>query len=169
MQFNVASLLQEITGAYRTYEIDDDVRIGDEVQHLTGEARLDRTQRGVLVRARASGVMHDECSRCLRAITFPVDLEIDEEYIPTIDVNTGAHIDAPEDDVEAYRINARHIIDLNEAVRQYWEIALPMAPVCSEDCAGICAGCGELIAADGHACTADMSDARWSKLANLQL
>jgi uncharacterized protein len=169
MQYNVASLLQESTGASRTFEIDDDVRIDGETHHLSGTARLDRTPRGVLVRAHVAGKECGECSRCLRPIAYPVEIAIEEEYIPTIDINTGAHVDAPEDDQDAYRINARHIIDLNEAVRQYWEIAMPMAPVCSDDCPGICAACGEMIAASGHECTADQSDARWSKLADLRL
>ena len=169
MQFNVASLLQETTGASRTYAIDDDVRIDGEMHHLHGSARLDRTPRGVLVRAHVSGKECGECSRCLRPIAYPVEISIEEEYIPTIDILSGARVDAPEDDSDAYRINARHVIDLNEAVRQYWEIALPMAPLCSDDCAGLCPVCGELVASDGHTCPREQVDARWSRLADLKL
>ena len=41
MQFNVASLLKEHTGAMREYIIDDEVRIDDEEHHVSGRARLD--------------------------------------------------------------------------------------------------------------------------------
>lgn len=169
MQFNVASLLHEPTGASRTYAIDDDVRIDGETQRVAGTARLDRTPRGVLVRAQIAGTARGECSRCLRPITYDVEIAIEEEYIPTIDIVTGARVDAPEDDRDAYRISARHMIDLGEAVRQYWDIALPMAPLCSEECAGLCPVCGELIAREGHACSREQVDARWSRLADLRL
>ena len=169
MQFNVASLLQEPNGTYREHDLDEDLLVAGAAHHLAGTARLDRTPRGIFVRARLHGEMDGECSRCLRPIHYPIDLSIEEEYIPTIDVASGARVEAPEDDADAYRIGELHVIDLSEAARQYWELSLPMAPVCDDDCAGLCPECGALIAAEGHTCDADHSDARWSKLANLKL
>ena len=169
MQFNVASLLQEPTGATRAYDIDEDIQIDGTTRHVTGRVRFDRTPRGVLVRAGMHGTMDDVCSRCVKPIAYPVDMEIAEEYIPTIDIVSGAAIDVLEGEEDAYRIDARHVIDLSDAVRQYWSIALPMAPLCDEQCRGLCPICGEEIAASGHACTGDEIDTRWSALAKLKL
>ncbi len=169
MQFNVSSLLQEHTGALREYDIDDDVRIDGETHHFFGRCRLDRTPRGVLVRARLHGEASADCSRCLKPAQYPIDLVIEEEYIPTIDIINGGRVEPSETELDAYRISARHMLDLAEPVRQYWEMALPMAPVCADECRGLCQTCGAEIESDGHTCATDASDARWSKLSELKL
>jgi DUF177 domain-containing protein len=130
--------------------------------------RMDRTPDGIFVRAHLSGEMQDECSRCLKPVTYPIVLDIEEEYIPMVDVSTGARITPPEGEEDAYRISERHILDLREAAQQYWALALPIAPVCRDDCPGLCPACGEEIGA-AHPCSREQIDARWQKLANLRL
>lgn len=169
MQFNVSSLLKERTGATREYDIDDVVMVDGAGRRLVGHARMDRTPDGILVRARMTGQDEAECSRCLRHLTFPVIVEVEEEWIPTVDVDTGARVEPREGEEEAYRITARHILDLGEAGRQYWTMARPMAPVCEENCGGICAVCGREHAEAGHECVAGEIDDRWTKLRELKL
>jgi uncharacterized protein len=169
MQFNVSSLQKEPTGSTREYAIDDDIKIDGAARHVTGCVRFDRTPRGVLVRADVHGTMDDVCSRCVKPVAYPVEIEIAEEYIPTVDPTSGAAVEHVEGEEDAYRIDARHIIDLSEALAQYWALALPMAPVCDDDCPGLCPVCGEEIAAAGHTCTGEQIDSRWSALAKLKL
>lgn len=170
MQFNVSSLLREHTGAIREFDIDDDIVIDEQRQRVCGHVRFDRTPRGVLVRAGLGGEASDVCSRCLKPISYRVDLRIEEEYFPTIDVDTGAAFDLAEgEDTDAYRIDRRHIIDLAVPARDYWSIARPMAPLCDEACRGLCPDCGADLGPAEHKCDVDTGDARWSKLANLRL
>ncbi len=169
MQFNVSSLLKEHTGATREHAIDDDVRIDGATRHITGDVRMDRTPDGILVRARMHGTSDGECSRCLKPIVYPVEVDFEEEYIPLVDVDTGAHVEPPEGEEDAYRISARHILDLRESTRQYWSMALPMAPLCRADCPGLCPVCGKELAAGGHRCTREQIDDRWAKLAKLKI
>jgi uncharacterized protein len=168
MLFNVATLLKEHTGASREFAIDDDLRADGETHHLSGEVRLDRTPRGILVRGSLLGVLDTQCARCLKPVTTPIDIVIEEEFIPVIDVTTGFRVETNETEDEAYRINARHELDLREAVQQYWSMAVPMAPLCSEGCAGICVLCGNEITTPDHGCTAEQIDERWAKLATLR-
>ena len=169
MQFNVAALLQEHTGATREYDIDDDVAIDGAPQHLIGHLRLDRTPRGVLARVRLRGRMYADCSRCLKPTSAAVELVIEEEFIPTLDINGGGRIEPTETETENYRVNARHILDLTEAVRQYWAIALPMAPLCGEECRGLCAHCGADLNETAHECGNDDADSPWALLRTLKL
>lgn len=169
MQFNVSSLLKEHTGATREYDIDETVTIGGEQRKLGGHVRFDRTPDGILVRAQLKGEASADCSRCLRPLTFPVHVRFDEEYVPTVDVMGGGRLAAPGGKEDAYRIDERHVLDLREPIEQYWEMALPMAPVCAADCRGLCPSCGEDMSAGGHECADDASDARWAKLRNLKL
>lgn len=168
MKFNVASLLKEPTGASREYDIDDDIRIDGKTRHVRGRVRFDRTPQGVLVRAHVSGTMDAQCSRCLKPVTVPVDVAFEEVYVPTHDVNTGARIALEEGDEESYRIDDRHMLDLGEAIAQYWAMAEPMAPLCDEDCRGICPDCGAALeAGTEHECARRQTDPRWARLAEL--
>ena len=169
MQFNVASLLKETTAANRTHLIDDDMILDGQPHHLTGSVRFDRTPGGILVRARVRGELSADCSRCLKPASSPVEVEFEEEYIPTVDVDTGKQVTPPEGEDDAFRIDRRHMIDLREPIEQYWTMSVPMAPVCRPDCAGLCPVCGDEIASEAHACTREQVDARWARLGDLEL
>ncbi|MBI2723847.1 MAG: DUF177 domain-containing protein [Chloroflexi bacterium] len=169
MQFNVASLLKEPTGSTREYDIDDDLRVDGATHHVTGHVRFDRTSLGILVRGSIHGAMSAECSRCLTPLEYPVDFIIEEEYIPSIDVNNGVKVEATEGYEDAYRITARHVLDLSGPAAEYWSTALPMAPVCRDDCPGLCLRCGADLRSGTHVCQADAADARWTKLRDLNL
>ena len=168
MLFNVADLLKEPYGSFREHAIDDDVRIDGETRHVSGAVRFDRTRYGILVRAALDGEGTSYCSRCLRPIRYPIRVAFEEQYVPTVDIGTGAPIEEAAADDEAYRINRRHMVDLAEPIRQYWAMAEPMAPLCADDCAGICPDCGEAARPD-HDCGREPADDRWEKLRNLKL
>lgn len=85
------------------------------------------------------------CSRCLEPYKMPVDREFDLRYLPA-----GAGAAEPDDEDETeiedddvsitfYRDEQ---IDLNELLREQFYLALPMKPLCSADCQGICPQCG---------------------------
>jgi uncharacterized protein len=101
-------------------------------------------------------------------VSVPIDLTIEEEYIPSVDVDSGGRVTPPVGEDDAYRIDERHMLDLGMPIRDYWNIARPMAPLCSEDCAGICPSCGQAAAA-GHTCGDAPSDDRWARLRDLKL
>ncbi len=168
MQFNVASLLKEPTGSIREYEVDDDIVVDRERHHVSGRVRFDRTNLGILVRATINGTLASECSRCLRPMSCNLTMTFEEEYLPSVDPHTGAPLTPPEGLEDAYRIDNRHMLDLSLAARQYWSLASPMAPVCDEDCRGLCAECGADLNAGEHDCSSAPIDPRWEKLAPLR-
>lgn len=142
VEFNVSQLLKSPLGTIRKYEVDEKVRIGEETPHVRGEITMLRTNRGILVTGRLETDTGLTCSRCLGQFRQPVTLEIEEEYFPSIDILTGSQIEVPEDEPEAFVIDQNNILDLTEAIRQYALLAVPMKPLCKEDCAGLCPTCG---------------------------
>ncbi len=168
MQFNVSELLRESYGAFREYAIDDDVSIDGASRRVTGHVRFDRVPEGVFVRATVRGAQPSECSRCLDPFTLPVDLLIEEQYVPTIDPLTSVRVTPPEGEEDAYRIDERHMVDLTLPIMQYWTMALPIAPVCDDQCQGMCETCGER-RTSGHACAGEPDDGRWARLRDLKL
>src|SRR4029077_672619 len=90
-----------------------------------------------------------QCSRCLRDIEVPIDVAIDEEALPSIDIETGAplNIDAEPDVI---RLNGRHELDLEPSVREAIQLAEPIAALCREDCPGLCSVCGADLSEGPH-------------------
>ena len=168
MQISVSQLLKEPIGATRDYKVSEIVDvIGDgNGRMVQGGVSLLRTHRGILVK----GVLHTEveltCSRCLSVFSYPVTLNINEEYIPTIDVVSGAPLPSVEEP-GCFTINERHVLDLTEAIRQYVLLAIPMKPLCREDCAGLCPTCGHNLNLGACDCPLQPVDPRWVALTKL--
>ncbi|HEX9975852.1 MAG TPA: DUF177 domain-containing protein [Dehalococcoidales bacterium] len=163
IQINVAQLLKEPIGSTRSYEVDEPVVIAEGDRAVRGQVNLIRTNRGILVRGALNTEMELTCSRCLTEFICPLSLEIEEEYFPTIDVLTGAPVAIP-DEPGAFTINQNNILDLTEAIRQYTLLAIPMKPLCQEDCAGLCPTCGANLNEKQCQCPPAPVDPRWAKL-----
>lgn len=168
VRYNVSELLREPVGSTREYEVDGEVLIDDahpQRERVAGHTTFLRTKNAVLVTARLRGNQRQGCSRCLRETDVPVLLDIEEEFFASVDADTGAALPAPED-IEAFRLDAHHELDLEEAVRQTWAAVLPMQPLCRPDCRGLCARCGHDLNQGACSCPPE-EDERWSALRGL--
>ena len=116
-----------------------------------GDIGLLRTHRGILAKATLATETALTCSRCLTLFHCPLSLNIEEEYVPVLDIITGAPLPPPEDP-GSFAIDGHHILDLTEAIRQYALLATPMKPLCREDCTGLCPICGRNPNAGSCAC-----------------
>lgn len=170
MLFDVLRELREPMGAVNEFDLHEpQVKAGDvTIRALEGSVRLVRTDRGLLARTRASGLIDEVCSRCLVPTESPVDVDFEEEYVPEFDANTGAAIRLSEQEQEdVFRITPRWELDLREGLRQYILMNEPAKPLCKPDCAGLCPVCGADMNAGPHECEAQ-TDERWSALAGLK-
>src|SRR5207244_565222 len=81
------------------------------------------------------------CGRCLEPFTLPIDAAFDLRYQPHA-VNTGeGEREIEEDDLStAFYDNDQ--IDLGQLMREQFYLALPMKPLCIQDCRGLCPACG---------------------------
>ena len=78
----------------------------------------------------------------------------------------GQWHDEEQDEQELYHLNGDQL-DLEPAFRDAVVLALPMSPLCREDCSGLCADCGERLDDLPEDHTHDPVDARWGALAGL--
>lgn len=168
MDFHAAQLLKEPVGSTRAFALDelaaDPAAAGWE--WVRGPVKLTRTPRGILVQGALQAALDATCSRCLNDFTAPLEFELEEEFFPTVDIWTGASLNAPED-FDGFPIRGNHVIDLTDAVQQSIILAQPLAPVCREQCAGLCPECGHDQNLGACGCRPDTSDPRWAALAAL--
>lgn len=166
VEFNVAQQLRETSGSARVVEIRERNMLIDETigrGDVAGQAVLLRTNRGILVTADVEIRYRQGCSRCLQEAETSANIHFQEEYLPTVDIMTGAVLPPP-DEEEIFLIDSHHILDLHEAIRQYSILSLPMQPLCRSDCAGLCLRCGANLNVESCRCGESEIDARWSAL-----
>jgi uncharacterized protein len=169
LSYNVASLLRAAPGTERRYDVDD-VRLDIApdltlAQPINGEVRLSRTGRSVLAKAHLSTAIEGYCSRCLKAVVAPIDVDIEEEALPSIDIDTGQPVDRDEEP-DALRLDDHHELDLAEPVREAISLAEPITLLCREECRGLCPTCGvDLNTVTDHSHTEEAIDPRLAALA----
>jgi len=141
MRINVSQQLKAPIGSVRNYEVSEVVDIAGGSRLVQGEVRLMRTNRGILAKGKLHTEVEVTCSRCLGLFSCPLSLDIEEEYFPTTDVVSGVGLPLPEE-IGCFIIDEHHGLDLTGAICQYVLLAVPMKPLCREDCAGLCPICG---------------------------
>jgi len=147
MRFNVAQILKATAGASRRYELDEDISgIDDDLQilsSLSGRVVFTHTLDGILVTGRLSTVLQVACPRCLEPYPLDVEIDLEEEFVPSVDIWVGASLPISEQVDPGLVIGEHHVLDLSEVVRQYLVIAQTTSPPCRSDCAGLCSQCGQ--------------------------
>ena len=166
MWINVSQQLKASIGTIRNYEVNEIVNIADGKSMVQGEIGLIRTDRSILAKGTLHTGVEVTCSRCLSLFSCPLTLNIEEEYFPITDVVSGASLPLPEEP-GCFTIDEHHVIDLTEAIRQYALLAIPMKPLCREDCAGLCPSCGHNLNYGPCDCPSQGMDPRWSELSKL--
>jgi uncharacterized protein len=168
---NVAGLLHETVGAIREIALRDHyVTLGEDLElagPLNGTLHLQRTNRGILLHGPVTTSLRRTCSRCLEPYVEDVTVTLDEEYLPSVDPESGAAMTPPAADEAALRIDEHHEIDLAPVLHDELLLSEPMHPLCRPDCPGLCPGCGRRMDVGSCDCAASEPDPRMAVLAHL--
>jgi uncharacterized protein len=121
------------------------------------DVRLESVVDGVLVSAEVHAPLAAECGRCLDPVSTELDVGVAELFVYE-----------PVGEDEELPVLEGDLVNLEPVLRDAIVLALPLNPVCTQDCAGLCASCGERLAdlepGHGH----DVVDPRWAALAGLE-
>jgi len=123
------------------------------------DLRLEAVMEGVLVSGTAEVHIAGECVRCLEPLEDDLVVDVQELYA----YPGSSSADADEDEVHHLEGD---LLDLEPVVRDVVVLALPLQPVCEEDCPGLCVECGARLAEDPDH-RHDALDPRWAALGGL--
>jgi uncharacterized protein len=123
------------------------------------DLRIESVSEGALVTGTVSAPTSGECARCLTPITGDVEIELTELFAYP-DTATDETTDAD----ELGRV-IDETIDLEQPIIDAVGMALPFAPLCGPDCAGLCPQCGVPLATAEPGHGHEQLDPRWAKLA----
>ena len=121
------------------------------------------------------GHLHVACSRCVGVTKLEIDDRVRVTFLPKIEMpaddddakagEDGAEVN--EDDLDLFPYEGEHI-DLEALFREEFVLAIPYAPLCREDCKGLCPQCG--IDRNAGTCACEKSiDPRLAPLKGLKL
>jgi uncharacterized protein len=145
------------------------------VTTITGTAKRD-TGTAVVLAVRVASTLEMACSRCLEAFDVPVDAAVETRFVPAGDL---AKVTAEtvrsgeiEDDIEEHDLGLAEYrdetIDLGDVMKEQFVLALPMKPLCKDDCQGLCPVCGVNRNRESCECRQEWVDPRLAALAELK-
>jgi uncharacterized protein len=114
---------------------------------------------GVLVSGEVEVPLEGSCARCLEPVEDVLDLDVQELY-----AYPGSTTESTSEEDEVRLVEGERI-DLEPMVRDAVVLALPLSPVCSEDCRGLCVDCGQRLDDLPPDHTHEVTDPRWAGLA----
>jgi len=122
--------------------------------------KLEAVMEGVLVSGTARAPLAGECVRCLDPLDDTIEVEFAELFVsPGRPGDTAGQDDG--DDETCWLQD--DLVELEPVVRDAVVLALPLQPMCEDDCPGLCSQCGARLADDpGH--RHDSVDPRWAAL-----
>ena len=135
------------------------------------DLRLESVTEGVLASADIYAIAHGECIRCLDPVEVVIDRKIQElyRYEPTNEKGRKKRRDDEDVDLEGEEELQMEgdLMDLEIPIIDAIILTLPVNPLCSDECLGLCPDCGEKWEnlPEGHA--HEVIDARWSGLDGL--
>ena len=128
-----------------------------DLKNLSGVVLITRTPQGLLVQVRLHATTPAECGRCLAVFEQPLEADFTDLYAFSKKSVTESGLILPETGV----------IDLAPVVREYMLLEIPINPLCSPDCKGLCPVCGERLDDRPHAHEDEPADPRIEQLKEL--
>ena len=112
-------------------------------------------------------LMEADCDRCLDPAQYPVNSDFSLEFRPSASDSYGDEkaIDPSESEMGFYEGDG---LELNDVLREFVLLALPMQRLCKEDCKGMCPQCGQNRNQKECECQPLAADDRWAALKHIK-
>ena len=135
-RFNVGFIIHEEVGYNHDFPFEfEKVVLSDELElrQLSGNVNVGKTPQGLIAQGAFSAETTVTCARCLTNFVQELDWEFTELYAFDNRSTTDSDLLLPED---------AHL-DVEELLREYALLEIPINPVCKPDCLGLCSECGQ--------------------------
>ncbi|MEO8704693.1 MAG: DUF177 domain-containing protein [Kofleriaceae bacterium] len=141
--------------------------------HGTADLELYADDKHAFAVGSFKGAVTVACGRCVNPVVLPIDEQLRVTYMPASEIpddddddsEDGAEVSDGDLDVFPYD---GETMDLEPLLREQFVLAVPFAPLCREDCKGLCPQCG--IDRNTGTCTCEAPiDPRLAPLKGLKL
>ena len=118
------------------FDADEAIR----VEGLVITGRVAPCRGGLSFRGRLTGRAELACARCLRSFTMDLDRSFDVTY--SLKAPSVKDYQIPDEDLDCAFLEEGGVLDLRQVATEQIYLELPMKPLCSPGCRGLCARCG---------------------------
>jgi uncharacterized protein len=126
-----------------------------------------RSGREILLHGSLRGPVEGHCSRCLETYSFAVDKKFDLVLVPgPTERDKKKELNQEEMGISFYQ-GAE--INLAPLIQEQVLLALPIRPLCNEQCLGLCPGCGVDLNDTSCRCKSAEADGRLTVFRSLRL
>ncbi len=130
---------------------------------LTGTFTVTLQDDGVLMRGALRGKVLTHCDRCAEEMPLDIDQPFDIFETPPL---RGEEVLEPS---LLRRVGRRLELDSGSMLWEEFVLALPVKPLCREDCTGLCPECGANLNAGLCACPVEPADPRLAALRGIKI
>ena len=123
---------------------------------VTLDLELQSVNEAIVAKGTVSAPWTGECRRCLTTVDAVLTADVMEIFEDELVEGETSKLDHDR-------------IDLEPMAREAVLLELPLAPLCKDDCAGLCAECGADLNEDPEHAHERAPDPRWAKLRELNL
>lgn len=159
-RFNVGFIIHEEVGYKHDFPFDLEKVILDgelELRNLHGNVNVGKTPQGLIAQGNFSAETTVLCARCLTDFIQKLDWEFTELYAFDQRSITESGLLLPED---------AHL-DMEELLREFAVLEIPINPICKPDCEGLCIECGQNLNEKDCGHRPDEPDSPFAKLKDL--
>ncbi|CFY05236.1 Protein of unknown function DUF177 [Syntrophomonas zehnderi OL-4] len=135
---------------------------GKFLDQVTVELVVENTGRLFLAHGKVQTRVQLQCSRCLKECSYPIFTDIEMELVRS--TSTAAENISEDEDCVFF---TGDIADISAPVYEAIYLAIPIIPLCKENCQGLCSICGIDKNTGDCTCVNEDIDPRWEKLKNL--
>lgn len=136
LRLNVGFITHETVGYTRDFPLEfPSIHLPPDldVEQFSGIVRVSRAQQGLLVHVRVRGVTIAQCGRCLVDFEQQLKADFTDLYAFSPKLASESGLVLPETGQ----------LDLSPSIREELLLSIPIRPLCSPDCKGLCPVCGE--------------------------
>lgn len=168
MEINIKSLKNQLDQSKEFHLVengDPDLLSAEEgsfLESVVVDVRVESSGKTYSARGRVKTLLQLTCSRCLKSFTYPIDTQF---YATLVDASWEDDYSQTEDDFVFYDNDGT--ADLGPLVNEIIVTEIPMAPLCHEECQGLCSTCGCDLNTTTCSCRDQVIDPRWEKLKQL--
>ncbi len=138
----------------------EDVTFEDPIQV---ELSVTKSQDQLICRGKVKASAKMECSRCL--VKYDQKLSSDLDFVVDL---TGNSAEGRSESEGYFLVDpASTFFEIDQLVREAIILCLPLKPLCSEDCKGLCPICGTDLNKSQCGCVEEKTDPRWDQLKGL--
>jgi uncharacterized protein len=128
--------------------------------------KIGRKDSEVIVDGVLNADIEQQCSRCLKIFKMSIRTQIGVVYHPAEDINREEHYELKGDELDT-GFYKEDIIDTDDLIREQMLLNIPMKPLCSAQCKGLCPKCGADLNETQCSCVISEIDTRLAVLKQL--